>query len=599
MLRRAIVPVIALLLVPAGSAEWRAAGGLEPDTVYDMQGGMMFEDGDAGTDDAIRQVHFQAFVAAPETSFNPNVALVGSSVVPAPALHHRALLGVWKDCNGDGYIGNAESALMDYSSALLLFDTATCPAVLGATFPVHNDGAFVSELLAIGMVDPCEYELEVSVREACGVTAYAPNERVIYVNDTFVWGDLGAPGSVPKTECILAPLPSGTTSGTGAVLAWSDCQSRRGVARTVNEVDEDGSLGLRFEDTSRPQDSSSPLNQRFPVTPFGHAGEPGLLQKDTSESSARTWDCNAASTDVNDPDGYREIAITDPTGRLHAERFPLVIPYTLTGIGFEDEDRDPSTPGVFRQALTDEEGTYARLPSLDPRLNDPTASWWVALEAAIDGPAGDCDPATDSAIAPAYFGGSIESDATPILEARKDRTSLTFKFYDGHRGFGPELDPYTGPTTPSDGGTMVLDHGGTVRGGDGPLWSALSQSEQDPQLVDREDLGFSGPLYFTYYVHLGLAARAFTLPNDDAHTYGSDNCGEADSGLHKGWICDPALWWRDANGNSNVPTFAQGARLGRVPGDTYHMRDVDCYDGELVNGTSVYASLVYLDEACG
>ncbi|HVM45985.1 MAG TPA: hypothetical protein VM582_08635, partial [Candidatus Thermoplasmatota archaeon] len=199
---RAVLMVL-LLALPVAGAQWRAVGGLEPDTPEDVEHGRMFDRPLPG------RVYFQAFVALPETSSNPNVALLGTRVLPAPAAHHRALLGIWTDCNGDGYIGNAESALQDYSARLLL-DSARCPAEVYRGFPIHNDGQWVSELLMIGMVDPCEHEPERAVRDACGVDAFAPNERVFYVDHTFVWGDLGAPGSIPRAECILAPLPRGT-----------------------------------------------------------------------------------------------------------------------------------------------------------------------------------------------------------------------------------------------------------------------------------------------------------------------------------------------------------------------------------------------------
>lgn len=596
MLRALLLAFV--IAAPTATALWRGAGGFEPDTPEDVTGTMMFLEPDASADVSRHAVYFQAFTTAPETSLNPNLGLTGTRLLFAPTLHHRAFLGEWKDCNNDGYIGLAESAIQDYPARLLL-DDVRCPATTGAPWPVHNDGLWVSELLFIGMVDPCEFASD-AVREAeCpGIDAFARNERVHYANGTFVWGDLGLPGSIPKTECILAPLPSGATTSTGAMLGWADCQSRRGLAETVNEADADGSLGLRFEDTQSPEDSSSLLNQRFPVTPFGRGDEPGILQDDTSAASASVWDCgDDPVAEVEDPEGRREIALADPTGQLGSDRFPLVVVYALTGLGFEDEDGDDATPGVFRRALTDDAGRYAVVPDVDARLHDPTASSWVAIEALVDGPAGDCDPATESALAPAYVGHAVESDATPILEARKDRTSVTFTFYDGHRGLHPELDPYTGETTPSDGGTLWLDHG---RGGDGPMWSALAQSEQDPQLVNREDLGFTPRLYFTYYARIGPTSFAFTLPSDTQKAYGAENCGEATGGVVRGWVCDPALWWRDAEGNSNAPKYAQGLSLGRVPGDVYHLRDIDCYDGDVARGVGLHASLVDLsgDAAC-
>lgn len=575
-MRAAILPL--LLLLPVADAAWRGAGGLEPDTFEDVRDLMMHTEPYDGSDPAFRPVYFQGFVAVTETSTNPNVALLGSRIVPAPSLHHRAILGVWVDCNADGYIGEAESALGDYPAAR--GSEARCPTKTYSGYPIHNDGIFVTELLAIGMVDPCEYETSADVRASCGVDAWAPNERVFYANWTFVWADVGAPGSVPRAECILTPLPQGTTTGTGPMIDWADCQSRRGVRSAID----DAGLGGQVE---RP----------FPVTPFGSGTRPGLLQDDTDKASATVWDCDARPIAVvRDPHGYREIAQTDPTGQLHAERFPLVIAYTVTGVGFVDEDRDPSTPGVFRRALTDPSGAYANVPAIAPGSVDPTASWWVAAERAVDGPAGDCDATTGSALSGHYPGRAIESDAAPILEARKDRPSATFTFYDGHRGLHPQIDERTSRMTPSDGGTTALDHGGPPpyhRGGDGPMWSALAPAEQDPLILDRETLDVAPALYFTYYAHIGPDARSLDLPSDLLRPYGRENCGDKESGVHNGWVCDKALWWRTADGSDVTPTYALGHRLGRVVGDEYQMRDVDCYDGQLARGVPVYASLAY------
>lgn len=586
-MREAAVLVI-LLLAPLAGASWMAAGGQEPDTPQDANN--MFADPDRSPGPAHR-VYFQAFQTLPETSLSPNVGALGSRLLPAPSVHHRAMLGVWKDCNADGYIGLAESALQDYPAVLLL-DKSLCPA--SSDPGAANDGAYVNEMRWIGMVDPCEHADDAYRLAHCpGVDAFAKNERVLYANGTYVWGDTGAPGDIPRTECILAPLPSGSTSGSGALIGYADCQSRRGVARTVNDLDPDGALGLRFDDPQHPEDSDSALNVPFPATLFGSRDGPGILQDDTSEGSARVWDCaRPRAIQVADPRGPQEIAIDDPTGGyLDAGTFPFVVVDTLTGVGFHS--------GVLRVPLTDETGAYAWTPWPAPALGDPTASSWVAAERAVDGPAGDCDDDTRSRLAPHYPGNAVENDATPILDARKDRPSLTLVFYDGHRGIHPSLDPTTGATTPSDGGTFWLDHG---RGGDGPMWSALAAVDQDAQLVDREDLGFTGGRFFTYYATIGANALAtgIALPPPGVRYYGTENCGSNDQGILRGWVCDAGSWWKDANGDDNAPRYAEGLRIGRVPGDPYHVRDVDCYDGSVLVDSGVHASLADLsaDPSC-
>lgn len=585
--RSTLLAVLLVLAAPLGAAEWRAAGGLEPDTGYDLAGNMFLEpDRDLGG----QRVYFHGFEALPQTSVNPNLAATGSRIAPAPATHHRAILGVWKDCNGDGYIGMAESALQDYHVELLLGDP-TCPPTPGATEPVHNDGQWVNELLTLGMVDPCERAPDATRELACpDVDAFANNERVIYSDDTYVWADLGAPGSTPAAECILAPPPRGTTTGTGATLGYLDCQGERGLARQVNALDADGSLGLRFDDPARPEESDSALNQRFPVTPFGTPMQPGLLSEETP--SVTVWDCSEPkAVDARSPTGPTSVPVTDPSGgRLAAETFPWVIPYTITGVGFEDEDGDAATPGVLRVPVTDDEGTLVHAPAAEPSLHEPTWSAWAALVALEDGAAGDCDPETASTLDGASPQAALENEQASVQEARKDRPSFTFLFFDGHRGINPSVDEHLGATTPSDGGTSAFDHD---RNGDGPMWSATVQAEQDPQLVSRKDLGPAPPRYVTYYAHLGVDVRdmGIAIPPAGERVYGAENCGANVDGIHRGWQCDPDLWWKDAQGGDAMPRYARGERIGRLPGDTYHVRDVDCYDGEVLRGLGVHASL--------
>lgn len=529
----------------------------------------MFPDADVST--AGLRVYFHAWQAVEGTSLSPNVPLLGTTIL-FPAVHHRAMLGVWKDCDRDGYVGHAESALQDYPATLA--DPAVCP--VGS---LQNDGAWVSEMTGIGMVDPCEYQPANVRGRDCPtgnpsepiVGAFAYNARVLYSNDTYVWGDLGAPGTVPRGECALSPAPRGTTSGTGPLLAWADCQD----GYRVNLL-----LDLAGQDAP---------DLAFPVTPFGTPdGRAGLLQQGSGDPAASAWDCSSRQG-VADPTGrLSEVVLTDPTGnRLTGPMFPLVV----LGTTFNDEDGDASTAGVMRIRLdADGQGTLLFVPRPSPTLSDPTGSWWDAGEATMDGARGDCNPETRSAMQAQHPGHLVEDGDHVIPAARKDRSSLTFTFYDGHRGLNANVDPVTGENAPADAGLIVLRHG---RGGDGPLWSALETTTQDPQLVQRGELTPTPGLYFTYYARVGgdvVSQWGLDLPGA-TQTYGADACGARRTGIENGWVCDPAEWWKDANGGDARPRYARGEPIGRVPGDAYDLRDVDCYDGSLARDTGFFASL--------
>ncbi|HUR68333.1 MAG TPA: hypothetical protein VM370_03745 [Candidatus Thermoplasmatota archaeon] len=579
------------LAAPSGAATWMAAGGLEPSTALDRASGLMFSDPDMGSGPA--QVYFQAFQSVDELTLDPNLAALDGRVLPPGPAHHRAMLGHWKDCNRDGYVGLAESAIQDYASALLL-DTTVCPP--GGEY---NSGGWVSEMIGIGMVDPCEFSLpEVRARDCGGLAEFHLNERVLYANHTMVWGDAGLPDDVPGVECTSAPLPPGTTSGTGALLSYADCQDGRLVARSVNDADPDGALGLRFEDETHPERSSSALNVPFPVSLFGSAEHAGILESDSAAPAATVWDCGAPrATDVPDPTGgaLSEIVVSDPTGGALTGRQPA-LPVVGVLEPFPDDDGDGTTPGRHHQPITDH-GSLVWAPALAPTIGDPTASWWDAVELALDGPRGDCNAGTPSALRPARPAPLAEGGAVPLDEARKDRASIAFTFYDGHRGLNENVDFLLGPNTPADGGLLYFRHG---RGGDGPLWSADAPSVNEPQIVTRGDVGFTGAQYWTYYAKLGddafnagVKAPLGSLPQ----IYGREACGSFTSGIHHGWDCDATTWWLDGRGRDVRPRYFQGEPYAPVPGESYHLRDADCYDGHV--GLGLFASLAILaSEVC-
>ena len=534
----------------------------------------MFPDADVGIGG--RRVYFNAWQAVEGTSLSPNAALLGTTVL-FPTVHHRAMLGAWKDCDRDGYVGNAESAIQDYPAHLA--DPTVCPP--GS---LQNDGTWVSEMIGIGMVDPCEHEpADVRARECPTgnptepvVGAFSPNARVLYSDEAYVWGDVGAPGSVPRAECALAPMPRGTTAGTGAFLRWADCQDGYRVT---------GALALAGQDAP---------DLAFPANLWGTPdGRTGLLQPESGDAAAQAWDCRTARTAVRDPTGLvGTVELRDPSGgRLTGPVFPLVV----TGYTFNDDDGDASTGGVMRIQLdADGRGTLLFVPRPAPEVRDPTASWWDAGEAGMDGVRGDCDPDTQGHARRLHPGHLVEDGDHVIPAARKDRASLTFTFYDGHRGFHPSVDPYTGEGAPADGGLIALRHG---RGGDGPLWSALETTTQDPQVLQRGDLAAAGGAYVTYYARVGgdvVSRWSLQLPHPTPAAYGADNCGSTRTGERNGWVCDPALWWKDEAGNDVRPRYARGEPIGRVPGDLYDLRDVDCYDGSIARGAGVGASLAFL-----
>lgn len=596
-MRAAVALLVLLALAPSADAAWAGPGGIEPDTPEDATHGSMWPD--PGTTPG--HVYFNGFLAYAQTALNPNTGLVGSRILPGPATHHQAMLGVWLDCNRDGYVGAVESGLQEYRAELL----APRPDALCPIGSPHNDGLWVSELLGIGMVDPCERTPEAPSCD--GVDAFAPNERALYLDGTTVWADEGGPDDAPRGTCAVAPLPRGTTSGSGLLLRYADCHSGHAVARSVNAIDADGGLGLAFDDPTKPHESDSALNRPFPANLFGGSGRDGLLERDAAPT-ASVWDCSArkGTADVTLPLVPDEAVVTDPTpGQLLTGRkFPLVVVDGIkdaAGLSwaprtyFVDEDADPETPGTVRVALADDAGSHAWAPALAPAVaDDPAnASLWSAAGALVDGARGDCDLETSGPLDPAHPGASVERGDATIAAGARDRNDAVFLFYDGHRGLHPDVDPVTGATTPSDGGVLYRRHD---RGGAGPLWTAPEDGEQTPLLLDRDALGTESRR-FTYYARLGDAWSTLGLsPPAGSVTflYGGESCEDTFVGERNGWICDAEAWWDGADGASARPAYRDGTPLGAVPGDAYHLRDVDCYDGRVAAQTPTPAA-----RACG
>ncbi len=579
---RTVALLVALLaILPSAHASWGGGpGSREPNTPQDAQGGRMFPD--APTSGG--RVYFDAFPTVDQLTLNPNSAILGSRLLPAGPTTFRAFLGEWADCNGDGYVGSYEGALQDYPSALVT-DLDACP--VGGP---HNDGQWVSELLMIGMVDPCEFRDATYRAESCATTNYDPtttsvpaffqDSRVIYAPSARVWGDVGTPDQ-GNVHCPVAPLARGATSGTGALLREVDCQDGYAIASRVDETDPSGSFGRA-------------LDQQFPVNLFGNptTGKTGLLERGSGDPAFTVWDCSQPKAiAAQDPNGAVEGAsASDPTPDQTLTG-PQVIPVVGTQTVFADEDGNPATPGVYRPLPDDAQGNALWVPAPGPALKDPTGSWWDAAEMAADGPRGDCDASTANALGQRYAGGAIEGTQEPGAPGAKARNDVAFSFYDGYRGIDSHVDPTLhSQDFPSDLGLVYMrnQYGG-------PIWSAEEPLVTRPALVRADDLSAEGPSWFTFYATFQLVG--LRLPDASAATYGGVACTEGigrDAPSENGWACDPGAWWRDDAGADSMPRYSDGEPLGAVPGDSFLLEDVDCYDGTLAPGIPVGVGLASL-----
>ena len=136
--------LIALLLgVPSAAAAWHTMGTTEPDTPQDVAGGLMTATADQSP--AGQRVYFNVVPVESSTNANPNSDATEGRAYPVGQARFRAFLGVWKDCNKDGYMGLARGALLEYRHELLLGDASVCK--VGTAW---DDGEWVYEFRWLG-----------------------------------------------------------------------------------------------------------------------------------------------------------------------------------------------------------------------------------------------------------------------------------------------------------------------------------------------------------------------------------------------------------------------------------------------------------------
>lgn len=534
-------------------------GSSEPNTELDATSGRMFSNPDTTpASGGVRKVYFNAFASEQPAALNPNSGALRSRMELEPSLHYNAFFGVWKDCNADGYVGLGDNALLEYRADLLQ-DTRICPRDQNSgTF---NDGTWVREFLMLAQPDPCVWETPLRA-ECPGGSSFRKDSRVLYVNDTAVWGDAGKPAEAPSSkDCGLRPLPRGTTSGSGALIGYADCYAGQMLVRKFNSadatLDPTNQQKLYFEDPSSPQSSASRLNVQFPVNLYGNptTGKVGLLQQDSNDPAFTMWDCTRN---------------TDPEyDRLQA---------------------DPTHPTPTR--------------TLNPQVRDRTGSYWDAAVAFEEAVQGDCDPSTNNTLRANYATLQLEGPAPADASPLRSRTNVVFVYTDPGEGTGSSIvDASLGlGTTPRDFGV------GAARNATGPIWTATASYVARGPLLVRANAGapLRGATYQTFYARVGsydISRLGLTLPNIDPATYGQGACGAGIGvGLPpaNGWVCDPTQWWRANDGSDVRPYYVGGGLggprpIGQVVGAYYQFLDVDCVDGRVLvlpgaPGDGVYSS---------
>lgn len=550
------------LATPIGAADWGSDGSSEPDTRYDTPT-LMWANAPAPGE---AKVYFNAYTTsstALSQGVNPNLPTLQSQIEPFGQEQQWAVLGVWTDCNGDGYVGMAEGALREYASTVLETlapggpcapvaagpdNTATCwmkPEPAGSPCPswpatgYNNYRGWVTELIPIG-----------------DEAATGGDKRVIKDPLASVWGDYGKPDE-PANEagggtCAISPLPRGTMRSSGGLLTYADC--RTGGLEVVNTVFAD-SHRIAGQDVPGAGD---PAGLRFADDDDGTSnptlgGVPTLGDEHSDNAIVHTGDCSSDPVvpssmfppgDLQTSDGIRapDAGYLNPDGSVAGtvnytmESAPLPMRQTSDDVGPE------STSNCD---FEDDRGSDAYLLEGDfngvSNTNKIEADWNFGFQTATRGGVPFGTPL--GLLSPLGISGS---SAGPANDAGVPLLS-------GYAGEGPSQ--WFGGSTLTNKLPQTVTTRGTVAEGD------LSAD------IDR---GY----WLSFYATVG---GDYALTPGGTGTYGSTQCGVNEGGIHNGWNCDPAEWNLNPDG-SDIPDPNDAFAF---PGKVYNLRDVDCYDGEV------------------
>ncbi|MFA5862660.1 MAG: hypothetical protein WDA16_13290, partial [Candidatus Thermoplasmatota archaeon] len=288
MSRRIVVTAafcMLMLAVPLGAA-WGGKGEYEPSLKRDKEG-WMYTTTDVNPSQDVRQVYFNGFqtqCAQVCTAIDTQLATLRTSVQTTDN-NYQAMLGVWKDCNKDGYVGLADQGLTEYRAELLL-DTSVCPKVttpltIPANWkPTHNDGEWVREFLNIGWFDtqsvvPCQ---------ACAQDNFDVNAYNFNDNKARVWADFGVPGATYGPSCPLVPVATGTLHRAGGVLHFADCLAGWHVTDTFDNTIVPLNPALNdYSFADHPRDQENSNSDANVKNPWGYESDGSYVQ---------AWDCS-------------------------------------------------------------------------------------------------------------------------------------------------------------------------------------------------------------------------------------------------------------------------------------------------------------------
>jgi hypothetical protein len=541
-----VAAAVAAVMVAPGAMAWYSYGSNEPDNHFDRDPAFMFQ----GLPSGSNQVYFNVFSGV-SGGVSPNSATLGDRL--ATGLDSfSALLGVWVDCNHDGYVGMADGALREYRAEVANLDSAhkvdttICPVVpddaAHAGMGLHNSNGWITEMIPLG-----------SSSQNHG-TVSSTDHRTAYDRFAMVWGENGDPGlhevapGAPGCPSLLGSEDQ--IKHTGGILTHQDCGSSSADA---------------IRSTLVSQDPTGTLNA-IPVpsslyAPGGPADQPVPQAVSGDDGSSHSY--------VN--------------GLADCSKDPLVDTSTVTTHPNSGEGksgvRPPGSPSVN--------------PNGDAR---GTANYTHEIT-----PDDDCNTANDQGRdfdSGLGFANVVARDSgVDTTNVYKSTAGMLFSFRPWNSRVGTAKNGCgTGATgaacgTPQDAGLpQVYTYEST---GDN-MWSRTAGgpglSIGGPGIdVTRLTLdpSYAPALWYTFYASV---SRTDVSTPGGVGTYGDEACT---SGIGRnappthGWECDPNNWWLiDGTHDHNLGYADTEGHYYATVGDSYQFRDVDCYDETIASAGS-------------
>jgi hypothetical protein len=548
---------IALVGVAASSAlaeGWDGGpGGAEPSTVWDTDEVMWPGPNQAEAD----KIYFNGWLDyAWSDAFIPQPD--GGAVYHGAAWSATGILGYWRDCNNDGYIGNklAPSQYGSWSSypaddPTTTVDESICPT--GTPYNPGEDEPWIHEFLHIGpyadkpedtsrytdddivatcTTPPSEEEIVDRLPDPAGdgealacenavLDQFGPRRNTHFVNDTQarVWFDIGYPGGEPPT--VRNVFERGYTWDLHGTLNHTDFTAGQNPSTLVDEHLGDGT---------------------WPVVPnFGECD----------------WERSAGEGDTDGAeDGYGREFGGGPGGTCGL--YPLWQVKRLYNDSDYADDRATPLVTVYGEGDCDandvtvdvdgEPETLLYYRNIDPAVSDDPL-----MKGSVQGTIVNVREGTDN-----YDEGEDE------CENQYSGAGVTYENLETGGGERTVKDQVESQMSFFSGYAPAHTRAGEAAGADnapvdvfnvnrGPFWhSTFSYISTPPGTLGTNAF----TLGITYYAFVSqqafwnaptaLASPAASLPNgEEAHVYGAEHCaviGEGADESESGWHCDPTIW---------------------------------------------------------